>query len=163
MGHNTAVRFRPIHGVLVVMLFVGVVVTAELAFEGRFGRPGYERVAAGPDGAVRIDLDGLAPQKVRFYHYLNPSNQEVWFFVGRDASGQVQVAFDASETCAKRKRGFRHEGEWIVCNQCEKAFRLSEVNAGGGGCKPVPLAHRVAGHELVLAQADVLTGWRLFR
>jgi uncharacterized membrane protein len=75
----------------------------------------------------------------------------------------VQVAFDASDVCAKRKRGFRHEGEWIVCNQCDKSFRLSEVNLGGGGCKPVPLKHQVVNGWLLLAQADVLAGWRLFK
>ncbi|MBV8199519.1 MAG: DUF2318 domain-containing protein [Acidobacteria bacterium] len=155
-------RFKPIHGVLAVILFTGIVVVADLALEGRFGRPPYERVAAGSDGAVRISLAGLGPQQVRFYHFLNPSNQEVWFFVGRDASGQVQVAFDASEVCAKGKRGFRHEAEWMVCNKCDKSFRLAEVNAGGGGCKPVPLRYQLAGGELLIAQADILMGWRLF-
>lgn len=155
-------RFKPIHGVLAVVIFSGIVVVADLALEGHFGRPPYERVAAGPDGAVRISLAGLGPQQVRFYHFLNPANQEVWLFVGRDASGQVQVALDASEVCAKAKRGFRHEGEWMVCNKCDKSFRLSEVNAGGGGCKPVPLRFQLAGAELLIAQADVLAGWRLF-
>lgn len=157
------VRFRPIHGVLAVVLFVGIVVVADLALAGHFGRPAYERVGAGPDGEVRISLAGLEPSQVRFYHFLNPANQEVWFFVGRDRAGQVQVAFDASETCAKRKRGFRHEGEWIVCNTCDKSFRLAEVNQGGGGCKPVPLEHRLVGEDLLLGQADILAGWRLFR
>jgi Predicted membrane protein len=50
-----------------------------------------------------------------------------------------------------------------VCNKCDKSFRLAEVNAGGGGCKPVPLEHRVSGDELVIAEADILEGWRLFR
>jgi uncharacterized membrane protein len=156
-------RFKPIHGVLAVVLFVSTVVVADLAFEGRFGRPPYERVVAGQDGDLRISLAGLGPQQVRFYHFLNPANQEVWFFVGRDASGQVQVAFDADEVCAKSKRGFRHEGEWMVCNKCDKSFRLADVNAGGGGCKPVPLRYRVAGGELLIAQADAMVGWRLFR
>ena len=62
----------------------------------------------------------------------------------------------------KNKRGFRHESEWMVCNKCDKSFRLSEVNAGGGGCKPVPLRFQLAGGELLIAQADVLAGWRLF-
>jgi uncharacterized membrane protein len=155
-------RFRPIHGVLAVILFVGIVVVADMAMDGRLGQVPYERVVAGPDGAVKISLDGLGPQQVRFYHFLNPANQEVWFFVGRDAAGTVQVGFDADEVCAKSKRGFRHEGEWMVCKKCDKAFRLADVNAGGGGCKPVPLVHRVIGSELLLAQADILTGWRLF-
>jgi uncharacterized membrane protein len=156
-------RFKPVHGVLAVVLFAGVVVAADLALQGRLGKPAYERVAAGPDGTVRISLAGLEPQQVRFYHFLNSANQEVWFFVGRDPAGQVQVAFDASEVCAKSKRGFRHEGTWVVCNKCDKSFRLAETNAGGGGCRPVPLRFAVAGGELLLAQADVLAGWRLFR
>jgi uncharacterized membrane protein len=155
-------RFRPIHGFLAVILFAGIVIVADMAIDGRFGRPPYERVAAGPDGQVRIPLVGLEPRQVRFFHFLNAANQEVWFFVGRDAGGQLQVAFDASEVCFKRKRGFRHEGEWMVCNQCDKSFRLAEINAGGGGCKPVPLQHQVVGGELLIAQADVLAGWRLF-
>ncbi|HVT59907.1 MAG TPA: Fe-S-containing protein [Thermoanaerobaculia bacterium] len=156
-------RFRPSHGVFVVLLFVGAVVVADLALEGRLGRGGYELVRPGRDGVVRIGLAGIAPTQVHFYRFLNPANQEVRFFVGRDGSGQVQAAFDADEVCARSKRGFRHEGEWVVCNKCDKSFRLSEVNAGGGGCRPIPLPFRVAGEELVVAEADILQGWRLFR
>jgi uncharacterized membrane protein len=155
-------RFKPLYGVLALVPFVAIVVVADLALDGFFGRPPYERVSAGPDGAVRVSLAGLEPRQVRFYHFLNAANQEVWFFVGRDGSGVVQVAFDADEVCAKQKRGFRHEGDWVVCNKCDKSFRLAGVNAGGGGCNPVPLPHRVAGGELLLAQADLLSGWRLF-
>lgn len=156
-------RFKPIHGVLVVLVFVGIVLLGEMALEGRLGGGGFERVSPGRDGSVTINVADLDPQEVRFFRFLNTGNQEVKFFVGRDAKGEVHVAFDTNEPCAKAKRGYRHEGEWLVCNKCDKAFRLSEVNAGGGGCKPVPLAHRVRGDELVLAEADILQGWRFFR
>lgn len=156
-------RFKPIHGVFVVLLFVAAILVGELFLEGRLGGSGFERVTPGSDGTVRIDVSKLGPQEVRFFRFLNRGNQEVKFLVGRDAAGQVQVAFDANEPCAKAKRGYRHEGEWLVCNKCDKAFRLAEVNAGGGGCKPVPLKHRVNGGELLLAEGDVLQGWRFFR
>jgi len=39
----------------------------------------------------------------------------------------------------------------------------AEVNAGGGGCKPIPLGHRVQGDKLLIAESDVLKGWGLFR
>ena len=74
----------------------------------------------------------------------------------------MQVAFDANEVCAKSKRGFRHEGEWMVCNKCDKAFRLVSINSGGEGCSPIPVQHQAAGSELVLAESDILRGWRLF-
>lgn len=156
-------RFKPIYGVFVVLVFMGAILVAELALEGRLGGSGFERVAPGRDGLVRIGLADLEARQVRFYRFLNTSNQEIKFFVARDEHGAVQVAFDANEACAKVKRGYRHEGEWVVCNKCDKSFRLAEVNAGGGGCKPVPLAHRVKGQELVLAEADILEGWRYFR
>ncbi|HSN87206.1 MAG TPA: Fe-S-containing protein [Thermoanaerobaculia bacterium] len=156
-------RFKPIHGILVVLAFVGAVVAAELAVEGRLGQGSRERVSPDRDGLVRIAAEGLAPRQVRFFRFLNPSNQEVPFFVGRDDAGHLQVAFDANEPCAKAKRGYRHEGEWVVCNKCDKAFRLSEVNEGRGGCYPVPLKFREEGGELILAEADILTGWRLFQ
>lgn len=154
-------RFKPIHGVFVVLVFVAAVLGADYVLGGRGGD--FERVAPDENGVVRIDLAGLEPQQVRFFHFLNTGNQEVRFLAGRDATGQLQVAFDANELCFKAKRGYRHEGEWLVCNKCDKSFRLSEANAGGGGCNPIPLRHRVEGDDLVIAETDILGGWRLFR
>lgn len=154
-------RFKPIHGFLVVLVFVAAVLGADYVLEGR--RSGFERVGPDRDGLVHISLAGLEPQQVRFYQFLNAGNQEVHFFVGRDGAGHVQVGFDGNEICFKTKRGYRHEGEWLVCNKCDKSFRLAAVNQGGGGCNPIPLRHRVQGEELVIAEADVLGGWRLFR
>ena len=156
-------RFKPSHGVFLVLIFVSAILVAELALEGRLGGPGFERVAPDPNGVVRVSLAGLEPGTVRFYRFLNTGNQEVKFFVGRDVEGQLQVAFDASENHSKLGRGFRQEGEWVVDNKCDRAIRLTEVNAGGGGCKPVPLKHRIDGEELLVAETDVLAGWRLFR
>ena len=146
-----------------VLLFLGAVLVADMALDGRFGGTDLELVRPEKNGQVQINLADLKPQDVRFYRFLNSGNQEVHFFVGRDAAGNVQVAFDANEDCAKLKRGFRHEGEWMICNKCDKSFRLSEVNAGGGGCKPIPLGHRVEGDKLLIAENDVLKGWSLFR
>jgi uncharacterized membrane protein len=149
-------RFRPIHGILLVLVFMAAVVVAQMAFDGQLKGAGYQLVTPGRDGQISVDLAGLGPKQVRFFRFLNRGNQEVRFFVGKDGDGVVQVAFDASETCAKTKRGFHS-------NKCDKAFKLAEINAGGGGCKPVPLAHKVDGSQLQLAENDVLQGWRLFR
>jgi uncharacterized membrane protein len=156
-------RFKPIHGIIMVLVFMAAVVVGQMAFEGQLHGASHELVTPGRDGTVNVDLSGLGPQQVRFFRFLNRGNQEVRFFVAKDAAGVVQVAFDASETCAKTKRGFHHQGEWVVCNKCEKSFRLAGINAGGGGCNPVPLVHTVEGNQLRLAESDVLQGWRLFR
>jgi uncharacterized membrane protein len=155
-------RLRPVHGLLLVLLAFGALYGADWLFEGGLRQSDFERVTPGPDGQVTLDVSALKNGDVKFYRFLNTSNQEVKFFVGRDVRGVVQVGFDANEVCAKRKRGYRADGEWMVCRTCDKSFRLTETNANPGGCAPVALAHRVEGPRLILAETDILAGWRLF-
>jgi uncharacterized membrane protein len=151
-------RFKPIHGLLIVPVFVaGVFLLA-----GGFGLGRHTQVMPDENGEVRIDVSDLGRSQVRFYRFLNRGNQEVKFLVGRDRNGVLQVGFDASESHARVGRGFRAEGDWVIDNKCDTASHLEELNAGGGGCRPVPLEHRVAGGELVLQEPDILRGWRLF-
>ncbi len=154
---------KPMHGALLVLLLASGVMAASYYLEGGFLRSSYQKVLANEQGLVNLDLADLSAGQVRFFRFINAGNQEVDFFVGRDKNGHVQVAFDANEICYKLKRGYRHQGEWVVCNKCDKSFRLTEINAGGGGCKPVPLTHRLEGDQLVLRENDILTGWRYFR
>lgn len=153
--------FRPIHAVLTV----AVLLAGYLLFDHFFGGSGarYTRVGPDADGRVVVEVGDLAPLEVRFFRFLNRGNQEVLFFVGRDEKGALAVAFDASENDFKRKRGFRADGAWMVNNKCDTATRLAEVNLGRGGCAPVPLRFRQEGSTLVLAENDVLEGWRYFR
>lgn len=153
--------FRPVHGLVLVAVLFAAVLGAERWLSPSRAR--YLRVSPDAQGRVEIDLAGLGPLGVRFYRFLNAGNQEVRFLVGRDESGALQVAFDASENDFKLKRGFRLEGSWIVNNKCETAVRLAEVNARPSGCAPVPLRFRAEGDRLQLAEADVLAGWRYFR
>lgn len=153
---------RPIHAVFLVLLLGSSILVADYALEGGFSRSGYERVKPDQAGQVVLGIGDLKPGQIKFYHFLNSGNQEVRFFVGRDANEAIHVAFDANEVCYKLKRGYRPEGDWVVCNKCDKSFRLAEVNAGGGGCKPVPVVHRVQGDQLILQEGDILSGWRYF-
>ncbi|PYQ56570.1 MAG: hypothetical protein DMF53_25145 [Acidobacteria bacterium] len=91
-------RFKPVHGLLIVLAVLGVIWGAEVASEKRLNSSGFQVVTPDRGGQVRIDVADLKPQEVRFFQFLNAGNQEVHFFVGRDNTGQVQVAFDASET-----------------------------------------------------------------
>ncbi len=155
-------RIKPVQAFSIVLLLLGLLWGTQYVLGLRPHQGDFVRVAPDRQGVVRIATGDLAPLQVRFFRFLNSGNQEVKFFVGRDPQGHLQVAFDANETCAKGHRGYRHDGEWVVCNKCDKAFRIADVNAGGGGCKPVPLEFREEGSEIRLAEADILKGWRLF-
>lgn len=155
----------PIYGLFVVFLFGGAILVADFAFDRGFEQR-HERVTPDRQGEVRISVQDLGEDEVRFFRFLNAGNQEVKFFVGRDRDETLHVAFDASDICNKKGRGFRaeagDEGGWMICNFCDKSFRLTEINSGRGGCAPVPLDHRVDGDWLILSEADILKGWRLF-
>jgi len=155
-------RLRPVHAVLVVAIVIAGVLGAQYFLDGGAARASYIQVRPDAQGSVEIPVKDLTPGNVRFYRFLNRANQEIDFFIGRDAGGTVQAGFDASEVCMKKRRGFRHEGEWMVCNFCDKAFHLKDVNADGGGCAPAALKHRVEGDRVLLTENDLLTGWRLF-
>ncbi len=123
----------------------------------------YRLVEANPQGDVVIDVSTFKPDEVRFYRYLNAGNQEVRFLVARDENGAMQVAFDASDNEYKLKRGFHADNGWIVNNKCGITVKLSEINEHPSGCTPIPVPFHVDGSKVVLAQADVLEGWRYFR
>lgn len=154
-------RFNPAYGLAIVLVVTVLVLATQWVMAG--GSRGFERVGPDDEGRVVLDLTGLERQDVRFYRFLNYGNQEVKFFVGRDGDGVVHVAFDASENDYKRKRGFRFEDGWMVNNKCDTAGRLTDVNSGGGGCRPVPLPHSLDGDRLTLFETDILAGWRYFR
>lgn len=154
-------RFKPVYGIVAVLIFSALILVVAFAFDK--GRQDFVRVGPDRQGLVRLEVKSIAPIEARFYRFLNAGNQEVKFFVARDAVGALQVAFDASENDFKRKRGFRKDGEWMVNNKCETAVRLSEVNAGRSGCGPRPLVHHLEGEELVIRENDILEGWRYFR
>ena len=156
-------RVRPHHALLVVALAASLFGFANWAWDGGLGYGGYERVRPDAQGRVTIDASAIGESEVRYYRFLNTGNQEVKFFVGRDRTGTLQVAFDASESHAQLGRGFRHEGDWMVDNKCDSATRLAHVNEGGHGCRPVPLPHRLDGERVVLVEDDILRGWRYFR
>lgn len=154
-------RFRPVHAVALVTLVLASVIGAERWITGGRGR--FERVGPDARGEVRLELGGFRPGEIRFYRFLNPGNQEVRFFAGRDPAGAPLAAFDASDNDYKMNRGFEAQDGWIVNNKCSTSFRLAEVNAHPSGCAPVPLEFRLEGETMVLAENAVLEGWRYFR
>jgi uncharacterized membrane protein len=154
-------RFNPLFGIVLVVAFSAAVLGAQYAWTG--GSSDFTRVGPDKNGLVQLDVGDLGPNQVRYYRFLNSGNQEVKFFVGRDGKGRLQVAFDASQSDYKRKRGFRHQGEWLVNNKCDTAIRLADVSDNRGGCSPVTLAYTVDGAKLTLTEPDILDGWRFFR
>jgi len=105
----------------------GNVVSAEMIDEG---------------DAIKIPVDGITGT-AQFFDY-----DGIEFFVVRAKDGSVKTAFDACDVCYRSKKGYRQEGEDMVCNNCGNHYRISGLgteNLKGGGCWPGYLA--LNGHD----------------
>lgn len=153
-------RFRPTHALALVVVLLGGGILLERTL-GQGGR--YEFVRPDAAGRIEIDLTTVPANQVRWFRFINSGNQEVKFFVGRDANGVAQVGFDASDNDYKMKRGFRAQDGWVINNKCDSSFRLTEINDHPSGCAPVPVKHRLERDRVVLEESALLEGWRYFR
>jgi uncharacterized membrane protein len=75
----------------------------------------------------------------------------------------MRAAFDACDVCYREKKGYRQEGMFMVCNNCDQRFRTDLVNEVKGGCNPAPLERRVEGNEIVIRTADIAKGGWYFQ
>lgn len=117
---------------------------------------GYSRVES-VNGEVRIALDRISDGQAHYFTY--PSAQgTLQFFVIKSSDGVIRAAFDACDVCYREKKGYRQEGEMMVCNNCGQKFHSSLINVVKGGCNPAPLNRRIEGDQLVIRDRDLLTG-----
>ena len=87
--------------------------------------------------------------------------QGIKFFVVRAKDGSVKTAFDACDVCYRSKKGYRQDGDDMVCNNCGNHYRISGLgtaNLAGGGCWPGYLQAKVEGENLVITKTALESG-----
>lgn len=73
----------------------------------------------------------------------------------------MKTAFNACDVCYGSKKGYRQEGEDMVCNNCGNHYRISGLgtaNLKGGGCWPGYLESSTEGEYLVIAKSSLEGG-----
>lgn len=143
---------------------VGLVVVAAVAgwlVMGQGASDGYAALES-QNGEIRLDLSKISDGKAHYFtHAAHGTNVD--FFVVKSVDGVMRAAFDACDVCYHEKKGYRQDGNFMVCNNCEMRFRTDLVNEVKGGCNPAPLNRRVEGDEIVIKIADIATGGRYFQ
>lgn len=128
------------------------------------GRPAVAADLATADGApllsgeVQLDAAQFADGRARFFRYRTASGREVRFFVLKSSDGVIRAALDTCEVCYRARKGYRQEGDAMICNNCGKVFPSAAINVSQGGCNPVPLERAVDGEHVRLAAAALEAG-----
>jgi len=109
----------------------------------------------------RFSLSTFDDYKAHYYTYMH-EGQAVKFFILKSADGVVRAAFDACDVCYGAKKGYRQDGDEMVCMNCGQRFPTNKINVVRGGCNPAPLYRTVNGDTLVIQADDIVAGLRYF-
>lgn len=137
-------------GVLIIAAVAGWLVLGQGATEGLAS-------VKVENGFVNLNVADLNDGKAHYFK-LATAKGDINFFVVKSIDGIMRAAFDACDVCYREKKGYRQEGDFMICNNCGQQFRTDLVNEVKGGCNPAPLARRMNNGQLVIAQADILKG-----
>jgi len=141
-------------GALILLAIVGVCAWFLL---GAGGVAGVRTVSAAEDGAIRLDASDFDNGKAQFFQFAG-QNGPIKFFVVKSHDGVIRAAFDACDVCYKEKKGYRQEGDAMICNNCGQAFPSNMVNVVKGGCNPSPLQRQLAGDQVIIRVAALEQG-----
>jgi len=141
---------------------VAVLIVAALAV----GLAGFSSPITGNATAVgdvlKIPLSELSGN-AKWYNY-NFDGVNIRFFAVKAQDGSIKTAFDACDICYASKKGYRQEGDYMVCNNCGKRFLISNLgteNKNPGGCWPGYLPSYIEGNNLVIKNSDLDSNrWR---
>jgi uncharacterized membrane protein len=141
-------------------LLVVIAAVAGWLLTGQDGADGYTVLKA-DNGEVRIALAEVSDGQAHYFTH-SADGTDVDFFVVKSVDGVVRSAFDACDVCFHEKKGYRQEGNFMVCNNCDMQFRTDLINEVKGGCNPAPLDRRIEGEQMVITTADIAGGRRYF-
>ena len=138
-----------------VLLFLGVTAYAVV---GRRGPTPEAAATAGAATQITLPAAQFTDGQAKFYRYTTAAGRELRFFVMKSADGVIRAAFDTCDVCYRAKKGYHQEGDDMVCNNCGRHFKSTDINVLQGGCNPAPLDRVVQGDNVLLTAAALEAG-----
>jgi uncharacterized membrane protein len=148
-----------------ILALIAVALVAVVAYV--VAGAGGERAAAVAGGLkvtgeeVSLPVSELSG-KARFYEYKAASGKTVRFFAMKSSDGVYRAALDACDVCFAAKKGYRQDGDDMVCNNCGNHFHSAQINEVKGGCNPVGLERKINGDRLSLSARELEDGASYF-
>ena len=147
-----------IGGVVAGILVLAFAAVSAGMLDGLFKKsPAESAKAAGvveTEDAVKIPLKALDSGKALFL-LLESDGRQFYYFALKSRDGAYRAALDACDVCFQSNRGYRQEGDLMVCNNCGQTFPSNRIGEIKGGCNPHPLARRIEGQYLVIGKANI--------
>jgi high-affinity iron transporter len=111
------------------------------------------------NGQVRIPVSQVSDGDLHRYS-ANENGTTVRFWLYQKPDGKVATVFDACEICGGM--GFYKGTNGVVCKNCAAPVNPQSIGMKGG-CNPVPLDAEIVSNEVVIKEADIAAGTRMFQ
>jgi uncharacterized membrane protein len=113
---------------------------------------------------IIIQLSQITEQSTWYeYQY---GNTKIKYFAVKSKDGSVKTAFDACDVCFGSKKGYRQEGDYMICNNCGNKYPISGLgteNLRGGGCWPGYIPNNIDGESIKIKKSDLERGGYRFK
>jgi FTR1 family protein len=110
------------------------------------------------NGEAKIPLSQVSDGDLhRFQAQENGTAIRFWLYQKPD--GKVATVFDACEICGSV--GFYKTANGVVCKNCAAPINPQSVGTAGG-CNPVPLKATQTADSIIIQEADIAAGSRMF-
>ena len=136
-----------------------VLVTAEFIYAKSANAPAPATEVSFVNGQVRILLSQVSDGDLHRFE-AREDGREVRFWLYQKPDGRVATVFDACEICGSV--GFYKGPNGVVCRNCAAPINGQSVGTKGG-CNPVPLRAQQTADAVIITEADIAAGARLFQ
>ncbi len=109
-------------------------------------------------GKVSIPLAQVSDGELHRFE-AKENGTEIRFWLYQKPDGKVATVFDACEICGSV--GFYKTSTGVVCKNCAAPINPQSVGTPGG-CNPVPLKAAQTADAIIIEEADVAAGSRMF-
>jgi uncharacterized membrane protein len=112
---------------------------------------------------ITFPANDFSNGKARFFTYKTAEEVTVKYFIVKSADGTIRAAFDACNVCWREKKGYKQDGDFMVCTNCGKKFRTDRINEVTGGCNPAGLSRTIKDGKVVISLQALNEGTRFFK
>ncbi|MGE5053256.1 MAG: Fe-S-containing protein [Acidobacteriota bacterium] len=155
----TARRERLWMGSVYTFSFIFIaMVTAEFVYTKNVSALSPATQVTFTNGKVSIPLSQVSDGDLHRFQ-AKESGTDVRFWLYQKPDGKIATVFDACEICGSV--GFYKSTNGVVCKNCAAPINPQSVGTSGG-CNPIPLKATQTADAIIVEEADIAAGARIF-
>ena len=138
-------------------LFIAMV-TAEFVYTKNVSALSPATEVSFSNGKLSIPLTQVSDGDLHRYQ-AKENGTDIRFWLYKKPDGKIATVFDACQICGSV--GFFKSGNGVVCKNCAAPINPQSVGTEGG-CNPIPLKATETADAIIISEADVAAGTKVF-